>query len=205
MTDFPNGTVFKYTMNFISQGLNLSQLVGHVQYVGGGLIADTDVLDDFETVAGAFANLWVDIANQQCQLASIKVSESTLSGDLPVGERIINVLGSLGTDHVANGVAAITRSPVPLSKGQLRKFLPGLDDAVIVQGILTALGLARAITIGDLLFNQWNTLVLLGLVGVYDPGSFEPLRTVPFLKASGDVLVNAIVGYQRRRKPGVGA
>lgn len=103
-------------------------------------------------------------------------------------------------DPLPHGVALVQsfRTTNPDVDG--RKFWGGFTEGDQASGSWVAGILTDAIATGVDLIALYTD----GTSGnVYDPGVWSPTR-VEFLDYSGTFLTNAIVGYQRRRKPGVG-
>jgi hypothetical protein len=104
-------------------------------------------------------------------------------------------------DIVAHGVAALIVARTAVSKVRGRKFVPGITDVAIADGLFNqtmVTNLVAAAAIYVMPFesvtddSEWTS-------GVYSKG----LATfIPFIPTA---VVTNIPSYQRRRKPGVGA
>jgi hypothetical protein len=103
-------------------------------------------------------------------------------------------------DPLPHGVALVQsfRTTNPDVDG--RKFWGGFTEGEQAAGSWVAGLLTDAIASGVDVIEEYTD----GTSGnVYTPGVWSPTREA-FLVYSGTFLTNAIVGYQRRRKPGVG-
>lgn len=106
-------------------------------------------------------------------------------------------------DFEPHGVAALGTVLTDTLRRQGRTFLPGINDAAIVDGILVAafeaklatymLAFDAPITVTGGVFN-WCT---------YNVDALSPLFETAAL-ASGTIIAKSLPAYQRRRKPGVG-
>lgn len=103
-------------------------------------------------------------------------------------------------DMIPHGVAAICHAKSIDPDVQATKFICGLGEAVITESDLIG---ATITSLGD--FNDsWTD----GWGGIHTGGDFAPgvwsTAQNIFVLFNGNWVVNGVVGYQRRRKPGVG-
>lgn len=103
------------------------------------------------------------------------------------------------TDMVPHGVAAVLNAVTTEPDVQGRKFFAGIVEDEALRSTLQATALAALAAAGA----DWITpFVGAATGGDFAPTIWSPKTTTAWLISS--VLVNTIVGYQRRRKPGVG-
>lgn len=169
--------------------------------VGGGPLAETDVLD---AVVNYLAKVYLDIlpsmdASITGSLAEVwTVLEST--GDLtPVGD-IASIFAGTGVgDAFPNGVAAIAAMKTTNTDVTGRKFIPGYVETEAVDNNLTGPALARLV----LMAVDWADQHIDANDVIINPGVYSRAK-LQFFNTTGAIVANGIVGYQRRRKPGVG-
>jgi hypothetical protein len=80
-----------------------------------------------------------------------------------------------------------------------RKFIPGIGEINATDNDLTSGALARSV----LYAVAWATQFIDANSVTFTPGVWS-MTKLNFFLATGTVIANAILGYQRRRKPGVG-
>ena len=111
--------------------------------------------------------------------------------------------GSGVTDGLSHGVACVGRLIVAEARRQGRTFLPGFLESTTANSLLGAGPLANFL----LYMIQFAADVVAGASTlqwcVYNTDILSTLYQTESLR-TGAVLANDLVGYQRRRKPGVG-
>ncbi len=106
--------------------------------------------------------------------------------------------GLAAANMLPHGAAAVVRFFTDIGRRQGRKFIPGMGEPENVDGTWTA----GTVTAMALFGAEWDDVVTVNGMpftqGVYDAAleSFEKFRQ--------SIAANTIVGYQRRRKSGVG-
>lgn len=103
-----------------------------------------------------------------------------------------------GTTQSPNGIAAVIRFLADGVGNQGRKFIGGIQNLAIIDNALQAGAIASIV-------NWANIMVSSATVsgGTMDPGWWS-VSDVVHRDYNGTYIINTIVGYQRRRKPGVG-
>lgn len=151
-------------------------------------------------IDAAMANL-NSIVDADCSVGAIEVSKrNPTTGDWDaIGTGTFSTYNpSAAGDMLPHGCAAIVRFTT-LGKGeQGRKFIAGLTEA---QQVDSNLG-AGAVTA---LINFGAAAIISDSVsgGTISPGWWSEVNTA-FRPYASVFVINAILGYQRRRKPGVG-
>lgn len=198
------GTIIKFAQNIL---LPDEQVAVNVYWAtvednaGAGPLDDDDVID-------ACANFLDDIydhinSNLANTVASTIVEVWTvnpLTGDLtPVGDGATTWDGTGVVDALPNGVAGICSAKTINTEVTGRKFIAGYGDTVFTDNNMLAAPLANLVLYALDWVTQHVDLndVILNM-GVWSQTKLN------FYLFTGVVIANAIAGYQRRRKPGVG-
>lgn len=173
--------------------------VFYVRVEEKGAASDQDIVDSIVARLDGMYDHFVPIMSDQLSFTQIEVYD--LTADEPVATEPWPTLttGDSAADMLVTGAALVVRFFTAVKRSQGRKFIPGLGEGQTVGGVwaLSALQAAGSFAIDVLTpFTEDNDLFD-GEFGLYRraSGTFIPLL-------SG--IVNAIPGYQRRRKEGVG-
>lgn len=179
------------------------------QNVFYAVFADTGTSDDEQDVVDDLADwvdaMYTDIA--QFILATIDPSGIKVynydSGDDDwdeVGDAALTFTPIGSGEMVPHGVAQVVHAKTTNPDIQATKFLGGLPEGNKSASTPTAPALAAYGNFND----TWVTPFVGTATGAdFAPGVWSPTRTNFFL-FSGTTVVNGVLGYQRRRKPGVG-
>jgi NAD(P)-dependent dehydrogenase (short-subunit alcohol dehydrogenase family) len=168
----------------------------------GGSNDDDDVLSDLvDWMEDIFGNI-----NDQIVDTAVLAELTAYIRDIPgddwdeVGSATLTDAFAGSSEMLPHGVAPITHAKTTNPDVQATKFWAGLvegwqDQSVLSGGAVAAYLLAA----GD-----W----ILDFVGSasgsdFEPGVWSPTNLL-FYHFSGTIVQNAYLGYQRRRKPGVG-
>lgn len=146
----------------------------------------TDVLPSIDaSIAGTLGEVWtVDVP----------------TGDLtPIGDGATTWVGSGVGDAFPNGVAAIVTMKTTNTDVTGRKFIPGYVETEGVDNDLTGPALVRLANFGL----DWAAQHIDANDVILNPGVYSGTKAAFFFN-TGVIVANAILGYQRRRKPGVG-
>jgi len=159
--------------------------------------------------AGEFVDWMVDMYSE---LDTIVIAASgvlsvrvlTLNTDGSVKELIadeaVNEFGAGGSEMLPHGAAAVVRAATTDPRAFARRYIAGINEAqqtssAWAAGTLTALAAFGVAWMGGPYANA--------IGGLYDQGVLNVLTGL-FRSCLGTVVVSGTVGYQRRRKPGVG-
>lgn len=199
------GTIIKIAQNYL---LPDEQTAVNVYWAevnnnaGPGDLADADVLV-------AVSN-WLDLlyAEVVATMADVVISTicevwtvNEVTGDLtPVGDEATTWDGTSVNDPLPNGVSAICSMKTSETDVTGRKFLAGYHDTAADDNNLITTALVRLVDFAL----YWATQYVDANDVVLDPGVYST-ALASFFGATGTIIANAIVGYQRRRKPGVGS
>lgn len=184
----------------------LAQLVYHYLGVSGTTATDAQVGTAVEL---ALDTAWDEIAT----IISDQVLGSTIEGllwDFALnrwdGIFTVQLIGADGTsalDMLPHGAAGLMKFFTAANRRQGRKYLQGLVGASQADGIIEAPSLAQmSLFAADL----DDDIIAGGLTLSFGTFSTDPLSPLfeTFSASAGAILSEAIVAYQRRRKPGTG-
>lgn len=201
----PINTVLKIAQNIVmpdeQQGVNVFWATVD-DNVGVGPLDEDDI--------GEAAANWMDqlYANMTDQMVNLFVgglvevwTVGAGTGDLtPIADEAATWAGASAQDPFPNGVAAIVALKTTDTDVTGRKFIPGWAESTAVNNNIAAASLAEL----ALFAVDWATQYTDANDVIFDPGVWSQSK-LSFKPASGTVVANAILGYQRRRKPGVGS
>lgn len=185
----------------------LAQNVWHMEMISGAGADEADILDAIRTqYRVAFADITGEIANdwsivQYDLLKRDKVAHQW-DGVSTLGESTLT--GTDAGDFLPHGVACILRYSTGLTRRQGRMFIPGWAETAITVGQVISATQALILAFAA----DWGTDISVtgGLLQLctYNVDPTSPYYETASL-ADGNYIANGIPGYQRRRKPGVGA
>lgn len=190
--DIPDGTI--------------AQLVYHYLGASGTTATDAQVAIAAETALDlAWANVEAKISDTYLGslLQVLKWDFALNRWDGISSTPMIGIDGTNAVVAVAHGAAGLIKLFTAAARRQARKYVPGISRLEVVGGTIVAA------TVTDLaLFaaDLDDDLVAGGLTLEFGTFNSEPTSPLfeTFSSASGSVQAEAIVGYQRRRRPGTG-
>ena len=106
--------------------------------------------------------------------------------------------GGGSTEMFPHGVSAVIRFLADAIGQQGRKFIGGLGEDMMADGVLVGTSITQLAAWADLIV---TAVAVSG--GELNPGWWTLLDDT-VIRYSGDYILNLIAGYQRRRKPGIG-
>lgn len=195
------GDIIKIVFSFDAPDAVVMQNVYHYLMISGDAEDAEDVLDDIvahhavnhalidedivDGVTGDVAklSLWDSVLSQWDEIAAVALA-------LFDGEAV--------GDMLPHGAAFVVRFFTEVGRRQGKKFLGGYDETLQVDGTWVAGAVTRAALWAAGLNDDIGSGGAVFRAGVFDEG---PLGFLRFLTSSA---ANTIVGYQRRRKAGVG-
>lgn len=199
----PDGAILRLVASILLPESVIAQNVFYAVFADtGGSNDDLDVLSDLGDYIG---DVWDKIKGSisvDVTMTGIKVYiYDPLDPDWDeVGDELIGIAGVSGTDMLTHGVAALIHAKTTDPDVQAAKFIPGMGEANTVDGLFIAAALTAMTNYAD----EWTTpFVGAATGGDFAPGVWSVANTL-FYMFNGTEVVNAIPGYQRRRKPGVG-
>lgn len=199
----PDGAVLRLVTAFLMPDAVIAQMVFNAVFADTGVSDDElDVVDDLVDWAEAMLTHLITRLVPEISTTDIKVYiYDALDDDWDeVGSDTWSVTFTNASEMLPHGIAAVVHAKTIDPDVQGTKFVPGLGEATQDESDLSA-GI-----LGDLadFADEWVTpFVGLATGGDFAPVVWSVVATTPKLM-SGDIVVNGQVGYQRRRKPGVG-
>lgn len=172
------------------------------QYTGAG-DTDADVLTACDTFfTSEWGPDWQTFASTDMSFDEIELDVLKDNGEVKrnIGSAAIGLSGQQASDMSPSGVAALITADTSLPKQRGRKYVPGLAEGDIVDGLITV---ARLATLALLTVEYLDSITGI-LAGELTPGVLS--RTLadfkPFISSGA---ITDVPAYQRRRKPNVGS
>lgn len=192
--------IARVTVKYSMLGASEPQNVFYMQLASGS-ISDADALADIDNwVLAGWAGHWDDYASEDASCLGHDTVIMNLDGTV---KRVLGgdtfVQDGLGVGDVlpaANSGLLVAPTALPKSRG--RKFVPGLGNGAITDGLLESDVLAYLVTLGTYFVNTY-----INGSNSYTMGILSTVleQFVPFLLTA---TTTDVMAYQRRRKPGVG-
>lgn len=199
----PDGTILRVVASLLFPESVIAQNIFYAVFADtGGSDDDDDVISDLaDWIEAIYDELAAEI-QLDVQLTDIKVYFYD-AGDDDWDELGADVLSDsfTGADEMLpHGVAAIQHAKTTNPDVQASKYWGGLDEGAQNKSILSA-NTITALTAAGL---EWVTAFVGAATGAdFGPGVWSPTK-VNFFLFNGVYVTNGYMGYQRRRKPGVG-
>lgn len=196
-----SSNIVRATVNMLMPDSSTHQNVFFYRAGSGVNDTDSNVIAAIETSLGtAYADIDA-MLNTNNLFGDVEVALSTNGGAtfFDIGSQPMSIPNPVDTtDMSPHGVAAVIRFGGEGTGRQGRKFIGGISEDWFTRSTIITLGVSNLALFATLLNND------IAVAG--GDLEFGWLRRTPlsFIKHSGVVTVNTTVGYQRRRKPGVG-
>lgn len=149
-----------------------------------------------------WGNDWDGFASDDVEMILVEVDLMNGDGTVArnIGSDVISHVGALTHDTLAPGIAAYMQAETERTKSLGKKYIPGLSEDVVTDGVLTAGGLASL----ALLFATYIDPITWATTAVLTPGVLSRV-TLSFQEFIGSGYLTDVPAYQRRRKPNVGS
>lgn len=201
----PSGTILKIAQNILLPDTQTAVNVFWVSLSEEGGVGPLEEADVLEAAGNwmdqIYANVTPDMADTVVStIVEVWTVNEATKELTPVGDEATTWVGVDLADALPNGVAAIGSMKTTETEVTGRKFLPGFVETDFTDNNLGAGGLARLV----LFVIDWATVYIDPNNVHFSPGVYSPTK-LNFFFTTGVVIANAIAGYQRRRKPGVGS
>jgi len=163
-----------------------------------------DIIDDFEDwVTNVWGPDWTDLAASVASIIGLALDIVDTEGHVleNIGAETLAIAGGVGGEIGVAAASAFMKADTALPKTRGTKYIPGLGEGNLTDGILTVE------TLGDvaLLFLDYISLYIGAVSGArYSPGVVSRTLT-QFVDFEGGGYFTDVPAYQRRRKPGVGS
>lgn len=199
----PDGAILRIVASLLFPESVIAQNVFYAVFTDtGGSDADQDVIDDVGIWVDAIMTTLAGNIYDGVSLDEVKVYIYDAGDDDwdELGDTTPIFVGASSADMLPHGVAAVVHAKTSNPDVQAAKYFGGFtestqEDGILNGGALTALGLAA---------DEWSEpFVGANSGGDIFPGVWSPTKT-NFFYFNQVETINAILGYQRRRKPGVG-
>lgn len=184
----------------------LAQLVYHYLVVAGSGADPATVLSAIATdLGGSFGFIEQDISDQvaSSELEMFQWDFALDQFDGVASQALGNIAGTNANEMLPHGVAPVVKFFTETSRRQGRKFIPGYTEDTQDEGTLTGVVVTRLVTFAT----SFNDDIVSDGVTI-SPGNFnvDPLSSLfeTFAQWSNSSAIATIIGYQRRRKAGVG-
>jgi len=198
------GEIVRSVINYSSAGASEQlNVVYHVQGAASA-IADELVLDAMgDYFINAWAPAWTPLADELSELEEVRMDVILPSGLI---DRILGnvIVGAIGTGSVGVTAAAVSaymllRTAEPRSRGS--KFVPGLSENIVLNGILTPAGIVALTVLGL----RWEQNIDVDVVlNAMRPGLVSRAAEL-FREFTGSGFAEDVPAYIRGRKPNVGS
>lgn len=202
MSVIPNDEL-KVVATFVMPGITVAQNVYYCRYDGEFLTSNQNVADDMliwvEDMMAPFEEILTTLVTLSAVTVFKKISADPLEFE-QIGDEPGSFAGIETSDTIPNGVAMVIRVATQVGGRLARKYIAGVSEGFVeaiafTSGAITAAGLFAVEWIAGPA-TQGAREYVSGIISVGD-GTFRELGFT--------AIVSVIPGYQRRRKPGVGA
>lgn len=196
------GDIVRSVVSYSSEGASEQQNVFYheIRDMGIGNPALLNEIADW--VAMEWAPLWQPIASGDSEIVSVSCDLMNPDGTVKVNIGIdpILVSGSGPSAVTAAAVSGYLLAQTALPKTRGSKYVPGIDEVAITEGVFNSAAVADLILLAALYISPISTAIGANLfAGVL---SRTLLNFVEFIT---EVTTTDVPAYQRRRKPNVGS
>jgi hypothetical protein len=197
------GDIIRLVVEYSIPGASTVLNVFHWLIVDGGPDSP-DIIDDFEDwVTNVWGPDWTDLAASVASIIGLALDIVDTEGHVleNIGAETLAIAGGVGGEIGVAAASAFMKADTALPKTRGTKYIPGLGEGNLTDGILTVE------TLGDvaLLFLDYISLYIGAVSGArYSPGVVSRTLT-EFIEFEGGGYFTDVPAYQRRRKPGVGS
>ena len=163
---------------------------------------EDDVLDDLEDwIEGIYDNTKGSVSTAvSLDDMKVYVYDSVDDDFDEVGDRTVTTVGTSGTELLPHGVAVVTNIGTTNPDVQGRKYWAGFTEGLNDDGYIVSTAVASfALQAGDVI----TPFTGAATGSTFTPGVYSITRSA-FFASNGEAGTNLLLGYQRRRKPGVG-
>lgn len=180
-----------------------SQGVFHWQFVGASGQTDVNVTADIRAQIQTIYNNLTAFMDASLSFGLMTIYEVTGLGVVvrTVGEDTPVVTPAGLGQILPHGTAAMIRSLTDIPKVDARKYIPGFMEEDTDDGFLQAGVVAALLTAAN---QAYRTFTGATTGEDYDPGVISSKQSA-FVPTNTTQVVDNLIDYQRRRKPGVGS
>lgn len=193
--------IARVTVSYGMEGGSTAQNVFHMQLASGSVSDAVALADIANWVDAGWVDEWDNIASAgaYCEgfTADIMNDDGTVNRNLG-GELFSGRDGAVVEDIEPAAVSYFMYAPTANPKIRGRKFIPGVAETTVDNGLVDAATLTALIDLAEYFTNTY----------VNGPNSYAMgvLSTVlnQFVPFTESYVISDVPAYQRRRKPGVG-
>jgi len=159
-----------------------------------------DALDDWVDLS--WGPEWDDFAELSVTLFNLEVDVVNGDGtvDRNIGEELQSLVGIIDGEVTSPAVAGFLQASTERAKSLGRKYVPGLPEGGVVDGILHSSFLGYLV----LMAIEWLAPIPVTGGGSLVAGVLSRVL-LAFLEFDGSIYTTDVPAYQRRRKPDVGS
>lgn len=197
-----DGEVLRVALHYAMKGASDVMNVFHFVYEGTG-DTDSSVLTNIEDwLTDVWGVDWALLASDDADMTFADVDIVNTLGEVVrnLGVATAAVVGGNNTDESAVAAAYFMMADTGFPKNRGKKYVPGLTEVALVDGLLSITYLAKLVV----LLSTWMTTETSPSNGELVPGIMS-LTKAAFLAFTGSGYATDVPAYQRRRKPNVGA
>lgn len=198
------GEILRLAVEYVAAHTGI-MLTVHTYQLTTGPVTDTEVL---ESIGGWVENVWhgswSDLASNEVTIdgwqAEILNTDGTVNRFIGLDTGLV-LAGDVIGDPDPAAVSAFMQASTAVPKTRGRKYIPGVADPRIENGVLNATTLSQLAALALVYVAERSVSAGAGILtaGVL---SRTLQQFVPF---QGSVVVTNVPAYQRRRKPNVGS
>lgn len=199
----PDGAILRVVASFLFPESVIAQNVFYAVFADtGGSDDEDDVVSDvIDWLEGAYTEVISAIVDEVTTTQVQVYLYDPIDEDWDeVGSAPWSVTFTNSADMMPHGCAMIAHAQTMDPDVRGTKYIGGIGDGAADASALTAPIIALLVAFAD----EWVApFVGAATGGDFGPGVWSPTQ-VNFFLANGTISANGDVGYQRRRKPGVG-
>lgn len=198
-----DGEILRIVASMLWDDGNVNQNVFNAVVTGGGAPWDeADIIDDAEDwLDDMYANIAANVSDHLDGNELIVYKYDALDDDWDeVGSQAWTWLGGQGAEYLPRGVAALVRLWSTDPDVQGKKYIPGLTEAGVTDGLFGAGTITNLLAFAA----DWYLPFVGATSGAtFTPGIWSVVGSV-FKAGIDHVATSTIPAYQRRRKRNVG-
>lgn len=198
------GEIVRLAIFYDQQGSSQPETV-HTYSITDANPSDADLLTALSSwVENTWHDDWSDVASSDAQITGMEAD--ILNGDGTVARNIgadtyTGLVGDVIGDNAAAAVAGLLVAYTAAPKTRGRKFIPGMAQPRLVNGVWNATTLAQLV----ILAAEYIADVAVGATGATLVAGVRATVSEAFVAFNNAVTVTDVPAYQRRRKPNVGS
>lgn len=200
------GDVVRVVAQWAMPESTIAQMVYHYIGASGSSVADVTLANAIE---GQLTTAWVnieDVISDEVVGENLELFKWDFANHQWDGLTVTPMVGIDGanvTDLSAHGVAALVKIMTAKNRRQARKYVPGIIEATITDGVIAPATVTDLALFGAALDSDLTAGSLTLDFGVFSTDPLSPWYET-FSAAIQTVQASGNPAYQRRRRPGTG-